>query len=131
MRESYSEDLTSYAVPESYADGGDTVGVATAGVLAGKLLSSEIIISVCRIGDNRILRSIRKWLHAGVIEEGVWSSTEVGSPQGSVISPILANVFLHYVFDLWIEWWRHQSNRGDVVVVRYADDCALGNVPTR
>jgi RNA-directed DNA polymerase len=79
-----------------------------------------------RIGDSRILRLIRKWLHAGVIEEGVWSSTEVGSPQGSVISPILANVFLHYVFDLWIEWWRHQSNRGDVVVVRYADDIVMG-----
>lgn len=79
-----------------------------------------------RIGDNRILRLIRKWLHAGVIEDGVWSASEVGSPQGSVISPILANVFLHYVFDLWIEWWRKQKGRGDIVVIRYADDMVIG-----
>jgi group II intron reverse transcriptase/maturase len=79
-----------------------------------------------RIGDNRILRLVRKWLHAGLIEEGVWSTSDVGSPQGSVISPILANVFLHYVFDLWIEWWRRQAGRGDVVVIRYADDFVIG-----
>ena len=78
-----------------------------------------------RIGDRRILRLIRKWLHAGVIEDGVWSVTEEGSPQGSVISPLLANVFLHYVFDLWIHWWRQQQARGEVVVVRYADDIRL------
>lgn len=79
-----------------------------------------------RIGDKRILRLIRKWLHAGVIDEGVWSASEVGAPQGSVISPILANVFLHYVFDLWIERWRRQPGRGDIVVVRYADDIVMG-----
>ena len=79
-----------------------------------------------RIGDKRILRLIRKWLHAGVMEEGVWSSSDVGSPQGSVISPILANVFLHYVFDLWIVRWRQQKGRGAVVVVRYADDMVIG-----
>jgi len=56
-----------------------------------------------RIGDRRILRLIRKWLRAGVSEEGEWSKTTVGAPQGSVISPLLSNVFLHYVFDLWIE----------------------------
>jgi RNA-directed DNA polymerase len=78
-----------------------------------------------RIGDRRILRLIRKWLHAGVIEEGNWSETIAGSPQGSVISPLLSNVYLHYVFDLWIEWWR-QKCRGDVVVVRYADDFVIG-----
>jgi group II intron reverse transcriptase/maturase len=79
-----------------------------------------------RIGDNRILRLIRKWLHAGVIEDGEWSARDVGSAQGSVISPILANVFLHYAFDLWIEWWRRQAGRGDVVVVRFADDIVMG-----
>lgn len=79
-----------------------------------------------RIGDKRILRLIRKWLHAGVMEEGVWSSSNVGSPQGSVISPILANVFLHYVFDLWTVRWRQQKGRGAVVVVRYADDMVIG-----
>lgn len=79
-----------------------------------------------RIGDNRILRLIRKWLHAGVIEEGVKIPSEEGSPQGSVISPILSNVFLHYVLDLWIHAWRQQPSRGDVVIVRYADDAVIG-----
>jgi group II intron reverse transcriptase/maturase len=79
-----------------------------------------------RIGDRRILRLIRKWLHAGVIEEGQWSKTTAGSPQGAVISPLLSNVYLHYVFDLWIEWWRNNRCRGDVVVVRYADDFVIG-----
>jgi len=79
-----------------------------------------------RIGDSRILRLIRKWLRAGVSEEGEWSRTEVGTPQGAVISPLLANVFLHYVFDLWIEWWRKNRCRGDIVVVRYADDFVIG-----
>jgi group II intron reverse transcriptase/maturase len=79
-----------------------------------------------RIGDKRILRLIRKWLHAGVVEDGVWSNTEEGSPQGSVISPLLANIFLHYVFDLWIQWWRQQKARGEVVVLRYADDMIIG-----
>lgn len=79
-----------------------------------------------RIGDRRILRLIRKWLRAGVSEDGQWSKTTVGTPQGAVISPLLANVFLHYVFDLWIEWWRKNRCRGDVVVVRYADDFVMG-----
>ena len=79
-----------------------------------------------RVGDNRILRLIRKWLHAGVIEECVWTPGKEGSSQGSVISPILSNVFLHYVLDLWIVWWRKQSGRGNVVVVRYADDFVIG-----
>ena len=79
-----------------------------------------------RIGDRRILRQIRKWLRAGVSEEGQWSETKIGTPQGAVISPLLANVFLHYVFDLWIEWWRKNHCRGDVVVVRYADDFVIG-----
>jgi len=79
-----------------------------------------------RIGDRRILRLIRKWLRAGIIEDGEWSTTEKGSPQGSVISPLLANVYLHYVFDLWVQWWRRNCCRGDVVVVRYADDFVIG-----
>lgn len=79
-----------------------------------------------RIGDRRILRLIKKWLHAGVIEDGVRSQGVKGSPQGSVISPLLSNVFLHYVFDLWIEWWRRTQCRRDVVVVRYVDDFVIG-----
>jgi group II intron reverse transcriptase/maturase len=79
-----------------------------------------------RIGDQRILRLIRKWLHAGIIEDGEWSKTTEGSPQGSVISPLLSNVYLHYVFDLWIEWWRRKHCRRDVVVVRYVDDFVIG-----
>jgi len=78
-----------------------------------------------RIGDPRILRLIRKWLRAGVSEDGEWSPTTVGTPQGAVASPLLANVYLHYVFDLWIQWWR-KSGRGDVVIVRYADDFVIG-----
>ncbi len=79
-----------------------------------------------RIGDQRILRMIRKWLRAGVSEDGEWSETKVGTPQGAVISPLLANVYLHYVFDLWVEWWRKKHSRGDVIVVRYADDFVIG-----
>ena len=79
-----------------------------------------------RIGDKRILRLIRKWLTAGVSEEGQWSETTVGTPQGAVISPLLGNVFLHYVLDLWIEHWRGRNCRGDVVIVRYADDFVIG-----
>jgi group II intron reverse transcriptase/maturase len=79
-----------------------------------------------RIGDRRILRLIRKWLCAGIIEDGQWSETTAGSPQGAVISPLLSNVYLHYVFDLWIEWWRKHHCRRDVVVVRYADDFVIG-----
>lgn len=79
-----------------------------------------------RIGDKRILRLIRKWLRAGVSEEGEWSQTDVGTPQGAVVSPLLANVYLHYVFDLWIQWWRSQRGRSDVVVIRYADDFVIG-----
>ena len=79
-----------------------------------------------RIADPRILRLIRKWLRAGVSEEGQWSRTTVGTPQGSVISPMLANVFLHYVFDLWADHWRKHRATGDVIIVRYADDFVVG-----
>ncbi len=79
-----------------------------------------------RIGDRRILRLIKKWLKAGVLEDGEWSETEKGTPQGSVISPLLANVYLHYVFDLWVQHWRKRRAAGEVIVVRYADDSVLG-----
>ena len=79
-----------------------------------------------RISDKRILRLIVKWLRAGVSEDGEWSKTTVGTPQGAVISPLLANVYLHYVLDLWIEHWRTQRGRKDVVVVRYVDDFVIG-----
>jgi group II intron reverse transcriptase/maturase len=79
-----------------------------------------------RVADHRILRLIQKWLKAGVMEEGQWSETERGTPQGAVVSPLLANIYLHYVFDLWVQAWRRKHARGDVVVVRYADDIVLG-----
>ena len=79
-----------------------------------------------RVGDQRIVRLIQKWLKAGVSEDGQWSETKVGTPQGAVVSPLLANIYLHYVFDLWVEVWREKVARGDVIVVRYADDIVLG-----
>jgi RNA-directed DNA polymerase len=79
-----------------------------------------------RIADPRILRLIQKWLKAGVSEDGAWSETKVGTPQGAVISPLLANVYLHYVFDLWVEVWRQKVAQGDMIVVRYADDLVVG-----
>jgi group II intron reverse transcriptase/maturase len=79
-----------------------------------------------RVADRRVLRLIQKWLKAGVVEEGQWKDTEMGSPQGSVASPLLANIYLHYVFDLWVDAWRRKYAQGDVIVVRYADDNVLG-----
>jgi len=79
-----------------------------------------------RIGDTRIVRLIQKWLTAGVLENGTWSDTERGAPQGATASPLLANVYLHHVFDLWVKQWRKLYARGEVYVVRYADDLVLG-----
>jgi RNA-directed DNA polymerase len=79
-----------------------------------------------RVADSRVLRLIKKWLNAGVMEEGTWSETKTGTPQGAVISPLLANIYLHYVFDLWMHKWRKQCARGEVIAVRYADDIVLG-----
>ena len=79
-----------------------------------------------RIADRRVLRLIRKWLRSGVSEDGQWSKTAVGTPQGAVISPLLANVFLHYVLDLWVDYWRKHHARGDVIIIRYADDFVIG-----
>lgn len=77
-----------------------------------------------RVADRRILRLIQKWLKAGVSEDGIWSETKVGTPQGAVVSPLLANIYLHYVFDLWVEAWRKKCASGHVIVVRYVDDSA-------
>jgi RNA-directed DNA polymerase len=79
-----------------------------------------------RIADKRILRLIQKWLNAGVLEDGNWTSTTVGTPQGATVSPLLANVYLHYVLDLWVQQWRKREARGEVIVVRYADDFVMG-----
>ena len=79
-----------------------------------------------RIGDERVLRLVSKWLKAGVLDEGEWSVSAEGTPQGAVISPLLANVYLHYVFDLWAKQWRGREATGNVIVVRYADDIVVG-----
>ena len=79
-----------------------------------------------RIGDKRIIRLVRKWLKAGVLEDGEWSVSETGTPQGAVASPLLANVYLHYVFDLWAERWRRREATGNVIILRYADDIVVG-----
>ena len=79
-----------------------------------------------RIADKRIWRLIGKWLAAGVIEDGQWSACEEGSPQGASASPLLANVYLHYVFDLWADHWRRHHADGDVIIVRFADDFIVG-----
>jgi group II intron reverse transcriptase/maturase len=79
-----------------------------------------------RIGDQRIVRLIQKWLKAGVMEDGQWFGTEEGTPQGSVISPILANLYLHYVLDVWAKAWRKKAELEHMIIVRYADDAVLG-----
>lgn len=80
-----------------------------------------------RIGDTRVLRLIRKWLTVGVVDEtGKRQPATVGSPQGAVASPLLANVYLHYVYDLWVRQWRQRHATGTMVVVRYADDTVVG-----
>jgi RNA-directed DNA polymerase len=79
-----------------------------------------------RIGDKRVIRLIQKWLKAGVLEEGLEIATTQGTPQGAVISPFLANIYLHYVFDLWAQRWRRHQAQGDMIVIRYADDTVLG-----
>jgi group II intron reverse transcriptase/maturase len=79
-----------------------------------------------RIADKRVLRLVGKWLAAGVIEDGNWSQAMEGAPQGASASPLLANVYLHHVFDLWADWWRRRHARGDVIIVRFADDITVG-----
>jgi RNA-directed DNA polymerase len=79
-----------------------------------------------RIGDRRIIRLIQKWLKAGILEDGVATVSERGTGQGAVISPLPANVYLHYVLDLWAERWRRREATGDMIIVRYADDFIVG-----
>ncbi len=79
-----------------------------------------------RIADRRVVRLVQKWLNAGVLEDGVRTRSEEGTPQGGSASPLLANVYLHYVFDLWVQQWRRKQTRGDMIVVRFADDFTVG-----
>src|SRR5580658_1483306 len=79
-----------------------------------------------RVGDKRIIRLIQKWLKAGILEDGIVTVDDRGTGQGSVISPLLANIYLHYCFDLWAERWRQREAQGDMIVVRYADDLVVG-----
>ncbi len=94
----------------------------------GTLQKHEWIVKFIehRIADERVVRLIQKWLSAGVLEDGKRTTSEEGAVQGGSISPLLANVYLHYVFDLWVQRWRSQPGRGDVVIVRYADDAVVG-----
>ena len=79
-----------------------------------------------RIADERILRLVMKWLNAGVLEGGQWSDSGEGTQQGGSLSPMLANVYLHYVLDLWADWWRKTHARGNVIIIRFADDFVVG-----
>ena len=79
-----------------------------------------------RIGDQRVLRRIGKRLKAGVPGNNTWTEGAVGTPQGAVISPLLANIYLHYVYDLWVQQWRKRQAGGEMIVVRYADDTIVG-----
>ncbi len=79
-----------------------------------------------RIADKRVLRLVQKWLGAGVVENGTWAECDQGTPQGATVSPLLANVYLHYAFDLWANEWRKRRARGEMVIVRYADDFVVG-----
>jgi len=79
-----------------------------------------------RIGDKRVVRLIQRWLAAGVLEDGAWTRSETGTPQGGSISPLAANLYMHYVFDLWVQRWRRTEARGDMIIVRYLDDFIVG-----
>jgi retron-type reverse transcriptase len=79
-----------------------------------------------RIADERLVRLVMKWLHAGVMEEGELHEVQEGTPQGGIISPLLANIYLHYVVDLWVHAWRKRNARQQIYVVRYADDLVMG-----
>ena len=79
-----------------------------------------------RVGDKRMIRLIQKWFRAGILEDGIVTIEEKGTGQGSVISPLIANIYLHYVFDLWAERWRRREATGDMIIVRFADDLIVG-----
>ncbi len=84
-----------------------------------------------RIGDRRVIRHVKKWLKAGVLEDGEWRQTDDGAPQGGSVSPLLANIYLHYALDMWVQRWRKKHAQGEVIIVRYADDFAAGNRNSR
>ena len=103
--------------------------------MAGGIVRASVLVHALQLRANcakyppvgrRILRLIQQWLKAGVSEDGQWSETNVGTPQGAVASPLIANVYLHYVFDLWADGWRRKVAKGDVIIVRYADDLVMG-----
>jgi retron-type reverse transcriptase len=79
-----------------------------------------------RIADKRILRLVEKWLKAGIIEAGEWRASESGAIQGSSLSPLLSNIYLHYALDTWVDWWRKKHARGEVIITRWADDFVVG-----
>lgn len=79
-----------------------------------------------RIADRRVQRHVKKWLNAGVLEDGAWRASDEGVPQGGSLSPLLSNVYLHYALDLWVDWWRRTEAHGEVIIVRYADDFIVG-----
>lgn len=139
----YEEDFLGFSYGfrpgRSQHDALDALSVAISGTPVNWLLDADIrsfFDSVSqewllrflghRIGDERVLRLVRKWLKAGVLDDGQWSVSAEGTPQGAVISPLLANVYLHYVFDLWAKQWRGREATGNMIVVRYADDIVVG-----
>jgi RNA-directed DNA polymerase len=143
MNAIYEEDFLGYSYGfrpgRSQHDALDALSVAISGTPVNWILDADIrsfFDSVSqewllrflghRIGDERVLRLVHKWLKAGVLDDGEWSVSAEGTPQGAVISPLLANVYLHYVFDLWAKQWRGREASGNVIVVRYADDIVVG-----
>ncbi len=130
-RRSGTMSMTSTAsarLPSVSSAGAQRVWTARRGSSTGRIISHEWLEKFIshRIADKRVLRHVKKWLKAGVLEEGEWKETTKGSPQGGSVSPLLANVYLHYVFDLWADLWRSQRAKGDVIIVRFADDVIVG-----
>ena len=143
LNQIYEEDFLGFSYGFRPGRGAhDALDALTAGIMTKKVswildadirgffdnISHEKLVELLelRIADQRIIRLIQKWLKAGVSEDGQWSETKIGTPQGAVISPLLANIYLHYVLDQWAMEWRRKNAFGDVVVVRYADDFVLG-----
>jgi RNA-directed DNA polymerase len=143
LEQIYEEDFVGFSYGFRPGKGAhDALDALTAGIVGKKVnwildadirgffdnLSHQQLVELIslRVGDPRILRLIQKWLKAGVSEEGQWSETQVGVPQGAVISPLLANVYLHHVLDRWVMEWRKKYATGDIIMVRYADDFVLG-----
>ena len=106
--------------------GGDFDALLAANNIETMLLNHERRPAVLLKSLGSLYRLVRKWLKAGVMEEGKLVSAEAGTPQGAVASPLLANIYLHYVFDLWANRWRKRHARGRVIIVRYADDIVIG-----